>query len=392
MEKDLTPDYISELAKAGTSKKEIEIFEQTLNIQYATPDISILDATFIFYTLIYLSEKKDKKVLSFMTLYNHKFVQALYDYCIGVVTGELRHAIDCLPIPKISFNIDFLNLHLSRNATISKAINLNPESIINIGIKLFDKEGWPSTIGGHSWFDICNVLKKYGTISNIRWIDEIIHCRHCGGRFFDRNIIFKNEDSEYYKFLNNEVGELNFRDFLNYRQSGELENELDAVAYDFTKLLNNHQNTITQIINYKPINYGFTDLTYKEETIEKIFNFPIKTQKQINSKTYISFQIEYSNLHSIKLYVSNKFSAQAYTECCAILLDQSIKGNILPKNIRIYFLYTYLSHGKQYYRKSFITSKAPHFGLAKKFKNKLVLKVLKNTNNANSIKIYIDCL
>ena len=385
--------YFTFLSQAGRDFPSFQKNELELQASETFPEpyISIAKAIRVFYALIYFEGKEregthaKRHLTSFQTLYNGKLADAIFDYLIGAIAGELRHAssISGLRVKFTPKNI--LTANTLREKAISAATFLDPASLLKTAIAVYSMDGWGGAYGGASWEEISRVTQKISTMSRLRWIDEVIHCRHCGGRLFDRHIVFINEDEHQYKGMK-------FRQFLDYRRNGSFDFDLGNTTLN--DLMTQYSETIDQVLNYKPVAFGFTQLNYTrrsratKKTTYQNKSTVDKTQKQINEKPFIITPVTLGGLKSALVYVSSKFSVEQRHNFYRMLEMTSLDISDSMAGAKVYILWTYSSCGKQYIRKC--TFQANDFyALLKKMQIKLS-HIKCNANNASKIKIYFD--
>lgn len=235
---------------------------------YLLPSASINPdkACEIFYKFIYLDRVKidggeGRQLKRLKENFDHALARALFDYLAMMIAGELRHA----PNNLINYRVEFDQHHRKyfytlgvapRYTTISNATFLHPQSIIEAGKELFSgKYKWCSSIGGLSWYKISSVADLYKKISDEGFIDRVFNVIHCGGRLFDRGIIFKDE--------------MKLREFLEYR-SGDPDKDWNGLQ--LVKVVSQYMQEIKTVLDYKPFQWGDERLEFtvvEREVVKK---------------------------------------------------------------------------------------------------------------------------
>lgn len=138
--------------------------------------------------------------------FNAQFANAIYDYIVLTVAGELRHAGR-----RSEFHInDYLEGDAEEDSrdnvfSLLKSVEFNARQILEAGSLLFnpDFNSWSSGYGGPKWKTIADAGLMYGNVPDMVFIDHCVDLSHNNSTFFDKGagMFTLRSSSSYLEFL-----------------------------------------------------------------------------------------------------------------------------------------------------------------------------------------------
>lgn len=172
--------------------------------------IDILAATTMFYQMEVVDaikvedmfkkshEKWEDDWSYFTKEYRTKLANAIFDYTVMAVAGEMRHANRCSDI-----RTDFDYNDTSRNTAYKNVAVYDPWSLLKTAATVFGPDvDWNGGYGGEKWAAIAEAALTRKTYNDVVWIDHIVDLSHNNASYFDKGAIFSLCDSHnYLRFL-----------------------------------------------------------------------------------------------------------------------------------------------------------------------------------------------
>ena len=137
--------------------------------------------------------------IEYRNLYIDKLEQAIYDYTVLVVGGELRHADEYC-----SFSLEGFPYAHRRSDAYELVKDFSPEFILAAGEEGFSKYEWEAGYGGSLWADIARAGTLRNKLGKIGFIDHCVDLSHNNSIYFDKldsGIFWLNSSSMYKSFL-----------------------------------------------------------------------------------------------------------------------------------------------------------------------------------------------
>lgn len=143
--------------------------------------------------------------IEYRNLYIDKLEQAIYDYTVLVVGGELRHAGDCC-----SFALEGFPYIHTRSTAYALVKDFSPAFILAAGEEGFSKYEWEAGYGGSLWADIARAGTLRNKLGKIGFIDHCIDLSHNSSVYFDKSdsgIFWLESSAMYRSFLDQKRNE-----------------------------------------------------------------------------------------------------------------------------------------------------------------------------------------
>ena len=202
--------------------------------------------------------------------YIDKLEQAIYDYTVMVVGGEIRHAYNHCSIYNPNAPIGG-----SRDSSYTSILEYTPESIAYTAYRLFnDADYWEHGYGGKPWANIAKTINLRNKLPKVAYIDHCVDLSHNTSPYFDKyqsNIFLLDSKHAYINLLNtkkdcspmyliNYIGRASRHAYKLYKRAINL----DILSHNIEIFIDLRQNhAINFILDYTPINWGTTKLKHE---------------------------------------------------------------------------------------------------------------------------------
>jgi hypothetical protein len=135
------------------------------------------------------------------------FANMLFDYVVFICMGEARHARaqtkGARTFPELP-NKEKDGNGSSRDMVYAKASDFEPMYALEVMQEAFTKVRWGDpSFGGKKWGELAKTARKHGTVSDLVFIDSIIHLQHNSGTIFNKPIFYKDELRDEYSYEKN---------------------------------------------------------------------------------------------------------------------------------------------------------------------------------------------
>lgn len=227
-----------------------------------------------FVPYMHSHERWKRDFFVFREEFTRSFADAIYDYTVLVVAGELRHA----KRRATHYLRDFHTSVSTRNEVYSDCSEYLDKDILMAGVKLFDEKRvrWAANFGGDPWMKIAKAGLYKGMWSDSVFIDHCLDLSHHNGVYFDKGagIFVIHDSSEYEDFL--EYKSVCYPNCLLRARFGERFYELlvrahnlniIAVRPEYYGQLRAPVNAEALLLRYKPITWGPHRLKYSDDQI-----------------------------------------------------------------------------------------------------------------------------
>lgn len=189
----------------------------------------------------------------YKTLFITKFSEALYDYTVLVLAGEMRHAINYATHSILEYE----HYSSSSREGVYRECNVyTSESILTAAEKVFNPlyVNWESGYGGKKWHDIAKAGSLKDRLVPVAFIDHCVDLSHNNSVYFDKGagVFILGSGTEYKCFLDNKrhwtpLELLNISDDVNYNSYKYM------YSYNLKKLF-------SRMINLNIVNLSFTPI------------------------------------------------------------------------------------------------------------------------------------
>lgn len=194
----------------------------------------------------YSAEKLLDDILEFKQRFVRKLSQALFDYTVSVVYGEMRHAYS-----KAYYYYPSIDSVLNRKQAYNKSQNYEPYSVLNAAVKQFDVE-WVSGYGGSAWKNIAKSVLLRPKLPDQVFCDMCFSLSHNNAPYLDKtqsDIFYLHSSTKYVTFLDIK--------FSNVQPGQLIVNYCNAVGYYLRKLI--YRAMILGFVPYRPIYFGMSE-------------------------------------------------------------------------------------------------------------------------------------
>lgn len=181
-------------------------------------------------------EKLLDDIIEYQNKFCSSFANAIYDYIIKIVAGELRHGYEYCEEYFTEFDRKFGGS--TERDEVYQNINkdFTPHSILEGGTYLFSKS-WEENYGGEKWLMIAKAGKMYKKIPDLAFIDHCVDLSHNNSVFFDKGaeIFFIGNKKMYNRMLNYKFNARNiiqlFVNLFNIETGEVFKKENDGLLY-----------------------------------------------------------------------------------------------------------------------------------------------------------------
>jgi len=230
---------------------------------------------------------------TFRDEYIRRFANAIFDYTVLVVAGELRHCTS-----KASHYIyGYYNGECERNDVYNDCKGYNPRDVLAAGIRMFDTAfvEWGRAFGGDKWYQIAKAGLLKDKVSDCIFVDHCVDLSHNNSVYFDKSAgIFYLDSRSHYK------------NFLDFKRSCEPQTLIqERQGYQFSSLLKRaftlniieeqtidiqifptQTETETRLLAYQPIAWGDKRLPLNESNIMVQPNFSHTSNRCKHDREY----------------------------------------------------------------------------------------------------------
>jgi hypothetical protein len=194
----------------------------------------------------YSAEKLLDDILEFKQRFVRKLSQALFDYTVSVVYGEMRHAYS-----KAYYYYPSIGSAWNRKQAYNKSQDYEPYSVLNAAVKQFDVE-WVSDYGGSAWKNIAKSVLLRPKLPDQVFCDMCFSLSHNNAPYLDKtqsDIFYLYSSTKYITFLDIK--------FSNVQPGQLIVNYCNAVGYYLRKLI--YRAMILGFVPYRPIYFGMSE-------------------------------------------------------------------------------------------------------------------------------------
>lgn len=209
------------------------------------------------------AEKLLDDILEFKQRFVRKLSQALFDYTVSVVYGEMRHAYT-----KANYYYPSIDSAWDRKQAYNKSQNYEPYSVLNAAVKQFDVE-WAGGYGGSAWKNIAKSVLLRPKLPDQVFCDMCFSLSHNNAPYLDKdqsNIFYLYSSTKYVAFLDIK--------FSNVQPEQLILNYCHAVGYYLRKLI--YRAMTLWFVPYSPIYFGMSEtceMTQADVTEAFILNY-----------------------------------------------------------------------------------------------------------------------
>jgi len=197
----------------------------------------------------YSAEKLLDDILEFKQRFVRKLSQALFDYTVSVVYGEMRHAYI-----RAYYYYPSIDSAWDRKQAYNKSRNYEPYSVLNAAVKQFDVK-WVSGYGGSAWKNIAKSVLLRPKLPDHVFCDMCFSLSHNNAPYLDKDqsdIFYLSSPTKYVTFLDIK--------FSNVQPEQLIVDYCNAVGYYLRKLI--YRAMTLGFVPYRPIYIGMFE-TYK---------------------------------------------------------------------------------------------------------------------------------
>ena len=230
---------------------------------------------------------------AFRDEYIYRFANAIFDYTVLVVAGELRHCAS-----KASHYIyGYYDGECARNDVYNDCAVYNPRDILTAGIRMFDTNyvKWGRAFGGDKWYQIAMAGLLKDEVPDCIFVDHCVDLSHNNSVYFDKGAgIFYLDSRNLY------------REFLDFKRSCEPQTLIkEEQGHQFNSLLKRaftlniieeqpiddqifpiQTEMETRLLAYQPIAWGDKRLALNENNIMAQTDFSCTPSRRKHDREY----------------------------------------------------------------------------------------------------------